>query len=311
MSPRQASLFGSFIRLSLVLGAAVLGLFLFSFYSLIVDAKRAVLGQGSPSNSSAAQSTATPVLVELFTSEGCSSCPPADALLARLDRGQPVHGADIIVLEEHVDYWDSLGWKDRFSSPYLTERQKLYQGYFRLDDIYTPQTVVNGSAQFNGTDAPAIGKSIQHASAGTVPLNFTSVQFEGNTVRFTLENAAVSYSGSVRIYAALVDPEDTTEVRAGENHGRTLHHAGVVRVFESLGDSFHMNAIGKTPLTISARGVPKVQGMRLVVFAQTKPVGPVLAAASCSIEQGATAAPASRPDRCPATPTKIAFQPAQ
>src|SRR5580658_6565078 len=97
-------------------------------------------------SSAAAGPERVPVLVELFTSEGCSSCPPADRLLGLLD-------SQAIVLSEHVDYWDTLGWKDRFSSPAFTERQSSYAHSFGLDSPYTPQMVVDGAAQFTGSDA--------------------------------------------------------------------------------------------------------------------------------------------------------------
>ncbi|MEP6918890.1 MAG: DUF1223 domain-containing protein, partial [Acidobacteriota bacterium] len=94
----------------------------------------------------------TPILVELFTSEGCSSCPPAEALLTQLLSGQPVAGAEIIPLEFHVDYWDRLGWKDPFSSAAFTSRQGIYTAAFATDGNYTPQMVVDGAAQLVGSD---------------------------------------------------------------------------------------------------------------------------------------------------------------
>src|SRR5260221_13852506 len=93
---------------------------------------------------------ATSVVVELFTSEGCESCPPADVLLQQLASAQPVAGVQIIPLSLHVDYWDQLGWKDRFSSAALTNRQRIYGARFNADHIYTPQMVVDGRAAFVG-----------------------------------------------------------------------------------------------------------------------------------------------------------------
>ena len=104
-----------------------------------------------------------PILVELFTSEGCSDCPPADTVLGQLIRTQPNGGAEIVGLGEHVDYWDRLGWKDRFSSAALTGRQQLYQARFRTESIYTPQMVVDGRAELVGSDTTAARRAIERA----------------------------------------------------------------------------------------------------------------------------------------------------
>ena len=105
-----------------------------------------------------------PVLVELFTSEGCSSCPPADRALTFLEKQQPNSDAEIITLALHVTYWDDLGWKDIFSAPLFTQRQELYSQKFKLDSIYTPQMIVDGSYQFVGSDLTKAQKAISEAA---------------------------------------------------------------------------------------------------------------------------------------------------
>src|SRR4051812_28779215 len=120
----------------------------------------------------------TPVLVELFTSEGCSSCPPADKLLIELKEKQPVANAQVIALGQHVDYWNHDGWTDRFSSPQFTARQEQYDD--RLNDgPYTPQVVVDGTTSIVGNDVEAVGRAISKAAAQAKPVQLELSESEG------------------------------------------------------------------------------------------------------------------------------------
>jgi hypothetical protein len=235
----------------------------------------------APNTSSAqtAEANRTPVLVELFTSEGCSSCPPADALLAKLDHVQPVDGAEIIVLGEHVDYWDNQGWHDRFSSHQYTERQSQYCGRLRVEGPFTPQMIVDGTDQFVGNDAGHALRAVQHAAQSPkVKLTLSQPVVDGRKV-----SASVSALGTTAaqtkgdLYAALVDPTDSTEVRSGENGGHRLQHVGVVRSLQRVGS---LKDLGTKPVSfnLTAPGDAKPNEMRVVVFAQQSGQGPVVGA---------------------------------
>lgn len=228
-----------------------------------------------------AHSQRSPVLVELFTSEGCSSCPPADALLAKLDQAQPVNNVDIIALGEHVDYWDQLGWHDRFSSHQYTERQNQYGSRFGIDSVYTPQMVVDGTEQFVGNDAAHALRAITRSGQATkLDLALSKPMLDGHHISFTV-SCPTSPSGYPKadLYAALVDPADTTDVRRGENGGRVLHHVAVVRSLQRIGN---LNDLVSRPLKANLLAPENAApaAMRIVVFAQRSGQGPVVGAVS-------------------------------
>jgi hypothetical protein len=226
-----------------------------------------------------------PVLVELFTSEGCSTCPPADALLARLDANQFVAGARAIVLSEHVTYWDQLGWRDPFSLDVVTYRQQDYADQFKLSSTYTPQAVVDGITQVGGSDERALNRAIaQAALKPKQEITIGNARRSGNEVHFAVHSAAASRATLVTVLA-----EDVTHstVTSGENAGRTLHHVAVTRVLKKMDAGF---ADGR-PLMLKLPGAnrsspsEKAVPLRLIVFLADKHSGQVLAVAEETITE--------------------------
>ena len=144
--------------------AVLCGVFFFLQNVPVIDA-RGVQMESKTTAAAPSSPEAHPILVELFTSEGCSSCPPADAMLQKMDASQPIAGAQLIVLSEHVDYWDHDGWKDPNSSPALTERQLAYVHVLGLPNAYTPQIIVDGISEMRANDAQQVNKVFQEASA--------------------------------------------------------------------------------------------------------------------------------------------------
>lgn len=171
-----------------------------------------------------------PIVVELFTSEGCSSCPPADSLLRKLDSTQPIAGAHLIVLEEHVDYWDDLGWKDPFSSHEFTLRQSGYAERLKVRAPYTPQIVVDGGVEVLGSDARRVEAVLESArSRPAIVVRLSGVKFENGKVHAHLETA--NLPSKAEIYVGLALDRADTQVKRGENGGKHLEH---VAVLESL-----------------------------------------------------------------------------
>jgi hypothetical protein len=193
-----------------------------------------------------------PVVVELFTSEGCSSCPPADQLLRKLAKEQPVPGVQIIPLGMHVTYWDRLGWKDPASLKSATDRQRSYGTVWGDDRVYTPQAVVDGREEFVGSDEGAVKRAITRA--GREPharLAFTAT-LDGDAAVTTLAVSDLPAQLKEPLDVLFFVTEDglTSVVKRGENGGRTLQHDAVVR-YERFWDA----APGATPAKVTLRGM--------------------------------------------------------
>jgi hypothetical protein len=222
-----------------------------------------------------------PVLVELFTSEGCSSCPPADALLEKLDHDQPIAGAQIIVLSEHVDYWDHDGWMDPFDSAALTARQTDYAQRFALGDPYTPQMVVDGNAECNGSDAKKAGALIRQAIGGPRVGVRIRVEGSGNTA-VTIEVDALP-EGTARkanVYLARAAERGTSDILRGENKGRTLRYVSIVRDIKKVGSIGGHETFQKQ---IPLRAADAPGESRLIAFVQESGGGRVWGAAMYAV----------------------------
>ena len=151
--------------------------------------------------------------MELFTSEGCSDCPPADRLLEELDKNQSVPGAQAIVISEHVTYWNHQGWRDPYSLDEVDMRQKEYGDRFNLDSVYTPQAVIDGAAQVVGNNAPALAKAVEHAAATSKKaLALGDAHWENGGVRFSVHGTP---DASTKLIAVLVTDASDQKVARG------------------------------------------------------------------------------------------------
>ena len=217
-----------------------------------------------------------PVVVELFTSEGCSSCPPADALLIRLETLQPVAGAEIIVLSEHVDYWNRLGWTDPFSSAEFSRRQDDYAAAFGSGGMYTPQMVVDGHTEFVGSDAARAHAAI--AAATKQPKAAVTLSLAGNAVkpgeillRVTAAPPAGISSEGADVLLAITESGLASDVARGENSGRRMAHTGVVRQLKGIG-RIQRGAPARfaTEIPLRLPAAWRRENLRAVVFVQDR-----------------------------------------
>jgi len=217
-------------------------------------------------------------IVELFTSEGCSSCPPADALLRQINLKQTNAGQLIVGISEHVTYWNNLGWKDPYSSPVFTDRQSVYASRLSSEGSYTPQMVLNGRDQFVGSDGPALQRALhddarrEHVALRIISSTSTS---EGIDVKFAF---AGNPSKPLDIIAVLSDDTDRSNVLRGENGGRQLQHVSVARSMTRVAtvrDDVEQSVHVSFPEGLSAN---TGGAHHLILFAQEPHQGPIVGA---------------------------------
>ena len=216
------------------------------------------------------------ILVELFTSEGCSSCPPADALLRQLDAQSALKDTQIVVLGEHVDYWDGDGWRDRFSSHEYTLRQQDYAWRFHISGPYTPQIVVDGRREFVGNNAALLRSAlIQAASEAKALIQLSIGQIDTHELQLLIETSPLPAGGkSADLYVAVADNLDETQVRGGENSGTSLKHVAVLRSLQKVG-RLGPEGVHKE-ITVEVPNSSKKENLRVLAFIQESRNGNVL-----------------------------------
>lgn len=240
------------------------------------------------SQGSASEAARKPVLVELFTAEGCSSCPPADVLLQKLKSQQPVKGAEIIPLEEHVDYWNHDGWVDPYSSAEWTERQRSYS-IRSGKDPYTPELVVDGQTQFVGNSPKEAVLAIEDAARNPkTEIEIAETDANAKEAHFKISAGQLqttSQDDSAEVWLAVTEDGLHSSVSRGENAGRDLNHTATLRWLHKIGTA---NAKG-SPVSFNAEPEVKfnsrwkVENLRAVVFVQMKKSRAIVGVASVKI----------------------------
>jgi len=234
----------------------------------LAAALRAQEGAGAPEQRA--------VLVELFTAEGCSSCPPADALLRQVNGSRTSGGLLIVGISEHVTYWDQGGWTDPYSSSDYTDRQNAYIQRFQLESAFTPQMVINGSEQIVGSDSAALAQAVQKEAEQRpqMSLRILSLSVAGGKLTVNFSASGDVPAKGVDLIAVLADDSDKSNVLHGENAGQMLAHVSVARSISRVGK---MKAAGERTVQIRIpSSFQASQGHHLILFAQTPGNGRVL-----------------------------------
>lgn len=236
-------------------------------------------GKATTANQTA---TNVPVLIELFTSEGCSSCPPADILIKNLDMAQPIPGAQLIVLSEHVTYWDHDGWKDPNSSSALTDRQSSYETALGEKTLYTPQLIVDGTQQIRVGDAKQLLETLQKAAASpTIPVRIGDLTVDPanpSVLHARIETDINSEKHNADVYIAVALDHVESQVLRGENGGKHLIHVAVVQELTKVGKLPKGKSFAQD-VQLKLRPGEDPKNIRLVALVQESGPGKVLGAA--------------------------------
>ncbi|PJJ48107.1 DUF1223 domain-containing protein [Hymenobacter chitinivorans] len=241
----------------------------------------AALLSGSRFRPAPAAPARVPVVVELFTSEGCSSCPAADATLRQLEAAQSVPGVEVIALGQHVDYWNRLGWQDPFSSPQFTQRQRQYAAHFNTNS-YTPQAVVNGRYEFVGSRQQQLATTV--AEAAKAPRATVQLTRAGTGLQVSVGSLPAG-TAPASVLLAITETGLSTQVGRGENAGSLLRHAPVVRELRSLGPVRPDGTFRATPaLPLNPQWQPA--HLRAVVLVQENDSRRIIGAASLPLQPG-------------------------
>ena len=228
------------------------------------------------------------VIVELFTSEGCSSCPPADALLKELSEQQKMNGVQVVALEEHVDYWNHLGWKDPYSAAEFSQRQSDYAQVFGTDGVYTPQMVVDGQSELVGSRSAAAREAIHKAAnqpKAEIALGAGANSSPGKPA-FEVQIKSlggISLRGETELWIAVTEKGLQTDVKAGENSGETLKHAAVVRSLRKI-ETLRDPAGYDRQLQIAVDPGWKKENLAVVVFLAEKSSHRIVGVAASSLD---------------------------
>lgn len=232
------------------------------------------------------------VVVELFTSEGCSSCPPADALLKELSEQQKMDDVQIVALEEHVDYWNHLGWRDPYSAAEFSERQNDYSRVFGTDGVYTPQMIVDGQREFVGSRSMAAREAIQKAAGqpkAEVVLLASANATPGKPM-FEVQIKSlngISPNGATELWFAVTEKGLQTDVKAGENSGETLKRAAVVRSLRKI-DTIREPAGYSRQFQTAIEPGWKKENLAVVVFLTEKSSRKIIGAAAMPLNSSST-----------------------